>query len=86
MYSKFSRPELFEDVILDLPTFVVNMDKQKRQFTADEVVEQTSKMWAVDHYPVSLKGTNHNAGVQRLTSTKQKGPRRLNLFDSLNNK
>ncbi len=81
--DKFPDQHIWDSAIDDLPWFVKLMGRRQIDITVDALVHEIQHMWEVDHYPVSLMGTNHSGGVKRITSTRQKGPRRLNLFDSV---
>lgn len=85
--SHFS-PSCFDESILkaaedSFPSWIRDMAVGKITLGKEELRRRLEDEPNLDHFPVSVKGTNYSSGVSPITSLTHGSPRRLNLFDSL---
>ena len=70
----------------DLPDWIRELAYGHRRYSREEIRQKMSEEKDIDHFPVSVLGTNYSKGVQPITSLTHGSPRRLNLFDSVGQK
>ena len=79
-------PDLITMAEKDLPDWIRELAYGHHQYSREEIREKMSKEKDIDHYPVSVLGTNFSKGVRPITCLTHGSPRRLNLFDSVGKK